>query len=322
MRAIEIKHGKLVLGERPMPLPNSGEVLVKAAAAGVNRADILQRKGLYPPPPGTSDILGLEVAGVVEKLGGGVSTWRAGDPVCALLTGGGYADYCVAAASNCLPIPKGLGFIEAAALPETFFTVWGSVFDVAKLSEGETLLVTGGTSGIGVTAIQMAHALGNRVFALAGSAEKCTKCEKLGAERAINYRNQDWVAILKDATGDKGVDVVLDMAGGEMLSREVAALAPDGRIALIGFMAGAKTTIDLAEFLFKRASLRAFTLRSRPNEFKAVIASALRNKVWPLIESGKIKPVVHATFPFDAATQAHALMESGSHIGKIVLTPE
>jgi NADPH2:quinone reductase len=289
-------------------------------AAGVNRADVLQRKGHYPPPSGASETPGLEIAGVVEELADGAHTWRVGDRICALTTGGGYAEYCTAPASSCLPIPEGLGFAEAASLPETFFTVWGSVFDLAHLRQGETLLVTGGSSGIGVTAIQMARAFGHRVFALAGSAEKCAACEKLGAERAINYRGEDIVVAVKDATGGRGMDVILDMAGGEMLAREVLALAQDGRIALIGFMSGGKTTIDLAQFLFKRATLSAFTLRSRSNEFKAAIAGALRERVWPLIEQGKIKPVVHAVFELNDAPRAHELMESGTHIGKIVLT--
>ncbi|MGH8728978.1 MAG: NAD(P)H-quinone oxidoreductase [Burkholderiales bacterium] len=320
MRAIEIRDGKLLLADRPTPTLKSGEILIKVAAAGVNRADVLQRKGLYPPPPGASDIPGLEVAGVIEQLGEGVAPRSAGDNVCALATGGGYAEYCAVPAGQCLPIPKGLNLIEAASLPETFFTVWGSVFDLAGLSEGETLLVTGGTSGIGVTAIQLARALGHRVFALAGSPEKCAACEKLGAVRAINYRDEDLNAAVSEATGSRGVDVILDMAGGEMLAREVWALAPDGRIAMIGFMGGATATLDLARFLFKRASLRAFTLRSRSNEFKAAIANALREKVWPLIESGKVKPVIHATFTLEEASRAHSLMEEGSHIGKIVLT--
>lgn len=320
MRAIEIKDGKLAYTDRPIPTLQAGEVLVKVHAAGVNRADVLQRKGLYPPPAGASDIPGLEIAGIIEKTGDGVAGWRTGDKVCALTTGGGYAEYCAVSATSCLPIPGGLTFTEAASLPETFFTVWGSVFDLARLSANETLLVTGGSSGIGVTAIQLARALGHRVFALAGSGEKCSACEKLGAERAINYREQDFVQVVKDATGGRGVNVVLDMAGGDMLAREVATLAIDGRIALIGFMGGAKTTIDLAQFLFKRVSLRAFTLRSRTHEFKAAIALSLHEKVWPLVERGTIKPVVYATFDIDQAPQAHELMESSSHIGKIVLT--
>jgi NADPH2:quinone reductase len=319
MRAIEIRDKKLVPCERVVPTLKSDEVLIRVHAAGVNRADVLQRKGLYPPPPGASDIPGLEVAGIVEESGDAVTGWRRGDSVCALTTGGGYAEYCAASAECCLPLPGTLSSVEAASLPETFFTVWGSVFDLAGLREGEVLLVTGGTSGIGVTAIQLASVLGHRVFALAGSDDKCAACEKLGAEHAINYRNEDVVSRVKELTQGRGVDVVLDMAGGEMLAREVAVLRTDGRIASIGFMGGAKAELDLAQFLFKRASLRAFTLRSRSNAFKGAIARALREKVWPLIAEQKIRPVVYATFPLHDAGRAHEMMESGAHIGKIAL---
>ena len=317
MRAIEIREGRLVPCERPLPQLRDGEVLIKVHAAGVNRADVLQRKGFYPPPAGASDIPGLEVSGVIEE---GAGEWRSGDSVCALTTGGGYAEYCVAPAGSCLPVPHRLTPVEAASFPETCFTVWGSVFELANLREGETLLVTGGSSGIGVTAIQIASALGHRVFALAGSREKCAACEKLGAAHAYNYREDDFVAALKGATGERGVDVVLDMAGGDFLAREAVALALDGRIAIVGFMGGAKATLDLSQFLFKRASLRAFTLRSRSNDYKAGIARALRDKVWPLIEQQKINPVVHATFRLEEAARAHEMLEAGAHIGKIVLT--
>ena len=310
----------LRIATQPLPQPKTGEVLIKVAAAGVNRPDVLQRLGRYPVPAGASPLPGPEVAGIVAALGGGVSEWKIGDAVCALTPGGGYAEYCVAPASNCLPQPAGLTAIEAASLPETFFTVWSNVFDRAGLKPGETLLVQGGSSGIGVAAIQIAHALGHRVFATAGSAEKCAACEKLGAERAINYKSEDFVEIVKSATGGKGVDVVLDMVGGDYVPRELKALAPDGRIVFIAFLGGVKAEINLSEVMLKRLTLSGSTLRPRSVEFKAAIAHALRSKVWPLVESGKIKPVVHATFALADAAKAHALMESGAHIGKIVLT--
>jgi NADPH2:quinone reductase len=319
MLAIEIQDKKLVPCHRSIPALKPGEVLVRVRAAGINRADILQRKGLYPPPSGASDIPGLEVSGVIEDASDDVGDLEAGDEVCALTTGGGYAEYCVAAARCCLPVPAGLTFTEAASLPETYFTVWGSVFELAKLREGESLLVTGGSSGIGVTAIQLSRAFGNRVFALAGNPDKRAACERLGAERAIDYRNEDFVKILRELTGGSGVDVVLDMAGGGVLPREIATLAVDGRIAMIGFMDGPRAELDLAQFLFKRARLLAFTLRSRSEDFKAKIAMRLRERVWPLIEAGKIRPVVHSTLPLVEAELAQKEMESGRHIGKIVL---
>jgi NADPH2:quinone reductase len=323
MTAIEITTpgGPEVLVPRSRPLPSvkAGEVLIKIAAAGVNRPDVLQRKGLYPVPKDASDLPGLEVAGTVTALGAGVTQWKIGDPVCALTPGGGYAEYCVAPASHCLPIPKGLSPIEAASLPETFFTVWSNVFDRAQLKPGETFLVQGGTSGIGVTAIQMVHAFGHRVFATAGTPDKCKACEELGAERAINYKTEDFVEVVKSATNGKGVDVILDMVGGDYLARELKALADDGRIVFIAFLGGTKATVDIAQILRRRLTITGSSLRPRSIEFKAAIASKLAQKVWPLIESGKIKPVIHETFPLAQAAQAHALMESGTHIGKIVL---
>lgn len=326
MKVVEISApgGPEVLkpAERPRPQPGSGEVLIKVVAAGVNRPDVLQRMGRYPVPAGASPLPGLEVAGTVVELGSAVTQWKIGDGVCALTPGGGYAEYCIAPASNCLPVPKGLSAIEAASLPETFFTVWSNVIDRAGLRPGETFMVQGGASGIGVTAIQMMAALGHRVFATAGSDEKCRACARLGAERAINYKTEDFVEVVKAATGGRGVDVILDMVGGDYVPREMKALADDGRLVFIAFLRGAKTEINIAELMTRRLTLTGSTLRPRPVEFKAAIARALHEKVWPLIEAGKIKPVVHATFPLAAAAKAHALMESGQHIGKIVLTVE
>ena len=323
MRAVEIgAYGGpevLKLSSRPLPEPQAGEVLIKVAAAGVNRPDLLQRQGHYPPPAGASELPGLEVAGTIAKLGEKVSGWQVGDEVCALLAGGGYAEYCVAPALQCLPVPKGLSLGEAASLPETFFTVWSNVFDRAAIQPGETLLVQGGTSGIGVAAIQMARAFGHRVFATAGSAEKCAACVALGAERAINYKTEDFVEAVKNSTAGKGVNVILDMVGGDYVARELKALADDGRIVFIAYLGGSKATVDLGEILRRRLTLTGSALRARPVGFKAQIANALRVKVWPLIESGKIKPVIHATFKLSEAAKAHQLMESGAHIGKIVL---
>jgi NADPH2:quinone reductase len=324
MRAVEItQHGGpevLKIGTRPVPQPKPGEVLIKVAAAGVNRPDTMQRAGNYPVPPGASDIPGLELAGSIVSLGEGVRDWRVGDSVTALVAGGGYAEYCTAPAPQCLPIPKGLTAVEAASLPETFFTVWSNVFDRGRLAPGESFLVQGGSSGIGVTAIQMVRAFGNRVFATAGSAGKCEACVKLGAERAINYKTEDFVAVIKEATGGKGVNVILDMVGGDYLDRELKCVADDGRIVIIAFLGGAKATVFLNDILRRRLTVTGSALRPRPVEFKGAIARNLREKVWPLIESGKIKPVVHETFPLAEASRAHALMESSAHIGKIVLT--
>ena len=324
MQAVEISAPGgpevLRLSMQPLPAPKAGEVLIKVAAAGVNRPDVLQRMGRYPVPPGASPLPGLEVAGTVVALDNNVNAWNIGDAVCALTPGGGYAEYCVAPASSCLPFPRGLNAVEAASLPETFFTVWSNVFDRAGLKPGETLLVQGGSSGIGVAAIQIAHALGHRVYATAGSAEKCTACEKLGAMRAINYKNEDFVEIVKEETGGKGVDVILDMVGGDYVPRELKSLAADGRIVFIAFLGGVKAEINISEVMLKRLTISGSALRPRSVEFKAGVARALRDRIWPLIEAGEIKPVVHATFPLAEAAKAHALMESGTHIGKIVLT--
>ncbi len=310
----------LVPAARPVPRPAAGEVLVKVAAAGVNRPDVLQRLGGYPPPPGASDIPGLEVAGEVVALGEGVSNLSLGDQVTALVTGGGYAQYCAAPAVQCLPIPKGFDLQQAAALPETFFTVWVNVFQRSALKPGESFLVHGGTSGIGTTAIQLAKALGSRVFATAGSPEKVKACEDLGAERGINYREEDFVAVVKEATGGKGVNVVLDMVGGDYVQRNIKAMAPDGRLSFIAFLGGSKTEIDFTSVMLKRLTITGSTLRARPVDFKAGVAAELKEKAWPLLESGQIAPVMAASFPLEEATKAHALMESSSHIGKIVLT--
>jgi len=324
MRAVEIARpgGPEVLTpvERPLPSPKPNEILVKVAAAGVNRPDVLQRMGLYAVPPDASDLPGLEIAGEVAVCGSAVTMWKAGDKVCALVHGGGYAEYCVAPEVQALPAPKGLSLVEAASLPETFFTVWSNVFDRAGLKPGETLLVQGGSSGIGVTAIQMARAMGNRVFATAGSDEKCAACVKLGAEKAINYRTQDFAAEVKAATGGKGVNVILDMVGGDYVPKELKCLADEGRLAFIAFLRGPKTELDINELMRRRLTLTGSTLRPRPVEFKGAIANSLRERIWPLIEAGKIKPVLYRTFPLAEASEAHRLMESSQHVGKIVLT--
>ncbi|MEN3274287.1 MAG: NADPH:quinone reductase [Massilia sp.] len=323
MRAIEITQpGKpevLQLCERPRPELKAGEVLIRVHAAGINRPDVLQRLGHYPVPPGASDLPGLEVAGEIVDGDLAGSGFAQGDMVCALVQGGGYAEYCAAPLAQCLPIPAGLSPVEAASLPETFFTVWSNVFDRAGLSEDETLLVQGGTSGIGVTAIQLAAALGHRVFATAGSDEKCRACEELGAERGINYREEDFAAVVKSLTNGKGVDVVLDMVAGDYVAREIDCLADDGRIALIALLGGAKANVDLGQVLRRRLTISGSTLRPRPVAFKAAIAQNLRERVWPLIEQGRIKPVIHKVFPLEEAAAAHALMESSTHVGKIVL---
>jgi len=323
MRAIEITQpGKpevLQLCERPQPELKAGEVLIRVHAAGINRPDVLQRMGHYPVPPGASDLPGLEVAGEIVDGDLGDSGFQKGDMVCALVQGGGYAEYCAAPLAQCLPMPQGLSAVEAASLPETFFTVWTNVFDRAGLKEGETLLVQGGTSGIGVTAIQLATALGHRVFATAGSDDKCRACEELGAERGINYRSEDFVEVVKSLTGGKGVDVVLDMVAGDYVAREIDCLADDGRIALIALLGGAKANVDLGQVLRRRLSISGSTLRPRPVAFKGAIAQKLREQVWPLFAAGKIKPVIYKTFPLEQAAEAHALMESSTHVGKIVL---
>lgn len=324
MRAIEITQpggpDVLKICDRPVPVPKAGEILIKVHAAGVNRPDVLQRTGNYPVPPGASDLPGLEVAGEVVDGDYAGSAFKKGDMVCALVQGGGYAEYCVVPVEQALPVPKGFNAIEAASLPETFFTVWSNVFDRVRLSGSETLLVQGGTSGIGVTAIQLATALGHRVFATAGSDEKCRACEELGAERGINYRTEDFVEIVKSATGGKGVDVILDMVAGDYIPREINALADDGRLVIIALLGGAKATIDLGQVLRRRLTITGSTLRPRPVAFKAAIAAKLHEHVWPLLEAGRIKPVIFQTFPLEQAAQAHALMESSTHTGKIILT--
>jgi NADPH:quinone reductase len=323
MRAIEITQpGKpevLQLCERPQPELKAGEVLIRVHAAGINRPDVLQRMGHYPVPPGASDLPGLEVAGEIVDGDLGDSGFQKGDMVCALVQGGGYAEYCAAPLAQCLPLPEGLSAVEAASLPETFFTVWTNVFDRAGLKEGETLLVQGGTSGIGVTAIQLATAMGHRVFATAGSDDKCRACEELGAERGINYRSEDFVEVVKSLTDGKGVDVVLDMVAGDYVAREIDCLADDGRIALIALLGGAKANVDLGQVLRRRLSISGSTLRPRPVAFKGAIAQQLREQVWPLFAAGKIKPVIYKTFPLEQAAEAHALMESSTHVGKIML---
>ncbi len=319
MSCIEISDRRLIPANRPVPVPGDGEVLIRVHAAGVNRPDVLQRKGAYPPPPGASDIPGLEVAGDIVGLADGAGGWRLGDDVCALVTGGGYAEYCTAPAAQCLPKPEGLDMDEAAALPETFFTVWSNVFDRAGLTAGETLLVHGGSSGIGTTAIQIAHNMGARVMVTAGSDEKCGACEVIGADLAVNYREQDFVSAAKEFTAGRGVDVILDMVGGDYVRRNIEALARDGRLVNIAFQNGSKVEIDLMPVMLKRLTLTGSTLRMRSVPFKAAIADKLKECVWPLIEQEKISPLIHAAYPLADAQEAHALMESGEHIGKIVL---
>lgn len=304
---------------RPVPQPAAGELLIKVNAAGVNRPDVMQRAGMYPPPPGASDIPGLEVSGTVVKLGSGTSRWKTGDRVCALVAGGGYAQYVTAPWQQCLPIPGELSMSDAAALPETFFTVWSNVFERGALSGGETLLVQGGSSGIGVTAIQLAHAFGNRVFVTAGSDDKCRTCEQLGAERAINYKSEDFVEVVKEITDGRGVDVILDMVAGDYVPRELQCLADDGRLVIIAFLGGTKTQLNMTDILRRRLTITGSTLRPRPVEFKARLASVLEQKVWPLIAAGKIRPVIHSRYALQDAREAHRMMESSSHIGKLVL---
>ena len=306
--------------ERPDPVPGPGEVLIRVAAAGVNRPDVLQRRGAYPPPPGASDIPGLEVAGTVTTVGAGVEGWRTGDAVCALVSGGGYATMCVAPAPQCLRVPATLDLVAAAAIPETFFTVWTNVFDRGRLQAGETALFHGGTSGIGTTAIQLATVRGATVFATAGSDEKVRACEALGARRAINYRTQDFVNVIREMTGGAGVDLILDIMGGSYLNRNLAALAVDGRLVQIGLMGGESASVDLRRVLGRRLTITGSTLRPRPVAEKGEIAAALAREVWPLLEAGTIKPIVFKTFPLAEAAAAHRLMESSEHVGKIVLT--
>ena len=305
---------------RPLPRPGSGEVLIRVATAGINRPDVLQRSGNYPAPAGASDLLGLEVAGEVVAFGEGVGRYALGDRVCALTAGGGYAEYAVAPESSALPIPDGLSMDEAGAIPETYFTVWTNVFDRGRLQAGETLLLHGGTSGIGTTAIMLAKAFGARVIATAGSDEKCRTCRTIGADVAINYRNQDFVAETKAATEGRGADLILDMVGGAYTPRNWDAAAIEGRIVQIGFQGGAKVEADFRRLVIKRLTHTGSTLRPQSVEAKAAIARALEAKVWPLLVAGHCKPHVHATFPLREASRAHAMMEAGTHIGKIVLT--
>jgi NADPH2:quinone reductase len=310
----------LTLAERPRPSPGPGEVLVKVAAAGVNRPDVMQRQGRYPPPPGVTDIPGLEIAGTVEELGSGVTDFRGGERICALVAGGGYAEYCVAPAPQCLPIPAAMSLTAAAAIPETFFTVWSNVFERGKLAAGETILIHGGSSGIGTTAIQLARAFKARVFATAGSAEKCAACERLGAERAINYREADFVAAIRELTsGGHGVDVVLDIIGGDYVARNMELLKMDGRLVQIAVLGGAKAEINLVPIIQRRLTITGSGLRPRSVHEKGAIAAALREHVWPLLEKGTVAPVIDATFPLADASAAHRRMESSAHIGKLVL---
>ena len=308
--------------QRPRPVPGATEVLIRVEAAGVNRPDILQRLGVYPPPKGASPDPGLEIAGTVEQTGADVRRWRRGDKVCALVNGGGYASCCMAEESQTLPVPDGLTMIEAAALPETTFTVWSNVFERTGLKSGETLLVHGGASGIGTMAIQMAAAMGATVIATASSDKKMALCKSLGARTAINYQQEDFVTAVKEVTGGRGADVILDMVGGDYIERNFAAAAADGRIALIGFMGGASAEVNFTRLLIKRLTLTGSTLRARSAEAKAEIAAAVEKNVWPLINEGRVKPFIFRTFPLDEAAQAHALMESGDFMGKIILTVE
>ena len=327
MQAVEISAfggpQVLRLGERPVPQPGAGELLIRVTASGINRPDVLQRMGHYAPPPGTSDLPGLEVAGVVESGDAEAMAQagiRVGDRVCALVAGGGYAQWCVAPVVQCLPVPAGFSDIEAASLPETFFTVWSNVFDRGRLQAGESLLVQGGTSGIGVTAMQLARAWGATVIATAGSDEKCAACLQWGAHHAINYKSQDFVAEVQRITGGKGVDVVLDMVAGDYVAREVQCLAEDGRIVIIAVQGGIKSDFNAGLVLRRRLTITGSTLRPRSVAFKGAIARALREHVWPLLVAGRVRPVIHSTFAVTEAANAHALMESNQHIGKIVLT--
>ena len=324
MKVIEISRpgGPDVLraAQRPTPVPGPGEVLIKVVAAGVNRPDILQRLGKYPPPPGASDIPGLEVAGHIADRADDVVQWRVGDAVCALLAGGGYAEYVAAPQAQCLKPPATLSLVEAAAVPETFFTVWTNVFERGRLQAGETILIHGGSSGIGTAAIQLAKAFGATVFATVGSEKKGDACLALGADSVVNYRTTDWVRVFKDATGGRGVDLVLDMVGGNYVARNLELLAVEGRLVQIAFLESSKVELDLMQVMRRRLTITGSTLRPRSPEEKGQIARALEQKVWPLVEAGKVKPIVHAEFPLEHAADAHRLMQSSEHIGKIVLT--
>lgn len=310
----------LVPVERPDPIPGPNEVLIRVAGAGVNRPDVLQRRGAYAPPPGASDIPGLEVSGTIAALGPGVRQWKVDDAVCALLAGGGYATMCVAPAKQCLPVPVSVDLVAAGAIPETFFTVWTNVFDRGRLRAGETVLIHGGSSGIGTTAIQLAAARGATVLATAGSDEKCRACEDLGAKQAINYRTADFVEAVRELTSDKGVDLILDMVGGSYVGRNLEALATDGRLVQIGFMSGESTTpVDFRRVMSRRLTITGSLLRPRTVDEKGQIAAAMRTEVWPLLDRGVVKPVIHRVFPLASASEAHRLMESSEHVGKIVL---
>jgi putative PIG3 family NAD(P)H quinone oxidoreductase len=312
----------LAPSRRPVPAPAADEVLIRVAAAGINGPDIYQRQGLYPAPPGASDIPGLEVSGTVAAVGADAARWRVGDQVCALLTGGGYAEYCTAPAVQCLPLPAGLSLVDAGALPETFFTVWTNVYERAKLGPGEVLLVHGGGGGIGTTAVQIASRLGARVFTTEAGTQKCQALLRLGAERAIDYEREDFVAVLKEATGGKGADVILDIVGGDYVARNIACLNRDGRLVNIAFRKGSKVQLDLMPVMLKRLTLTGSTLRIQPIARKAKIAAALEEVVWPKIASGEVKPVVHAVLPLEDAAEGHRIMEAAGHIGKILLAPK
>ncbi len=307
------------LAEGAVPAPRAHEVLIKVTHAGVNRPDVAQRMGRYNPPPGASPVMGLEAAGRIVAAGTEVTQWKVGDAVCALTPGGGYAEYVATPAAHCLPIPRGLGLLEAAALPENFFTVWVNAFETLGLSRGETFLVHGGSSGIGLTAIQLAKAFGATVFTTAGSDEKTAFCRKVGADHAINYRTHDFEAEIAAIAGKQGIDVILDMVGGEYINKNLRILATEGRLGFIAFLQGGKAEVDFARLMLKRQTITGSTLRARPDEQKAVIAAALREKVWTLIESGTVKPVIHEVFPLERVADAHRLMESSRHIGKIML---
>jgi NADPH:quinone reductase len=319
--AITTPGGPEVLQPRAHPVPGvaAGEVLIRVAAAGVNRPDLLQRQGKYAPPPGAPDIPGLEVAGTIAAIGTSVSGWAIGDQVCALVSGGGYAEYCAAPAVQCLPVPRGFSMVEAAAVPETFFTVWTNVFDRGRLQAGETILIHGGASGIGTTAVMLARAFGATVYATAGTAQKCAACERLGATRAINYRTEDFVEVVRAATGGAGVHVVLDMVGGDYVSRNLEVLAVEGRLVQIAFLRGQRVEVNLAPLMQKRLTFTGSTLRPRTSEQKGAIARSLQQHVWPRLERGELRPVIHATFPLERASDAHAMLEAGEHVGKIVL---
>jgi len=308
--------------EMPVPVPGDGEVLIKVASAGVNRPDLMQREGKYPPPPGASDIPGLEVAGTVTAAGTAAGRWKPGDRVCALVNGGGYAEYCVAPAGQCLPVPASLDLVSAGGIPETFFTVWANVFERGHLRAGETFLVHGGASGIGTTAIQLARVFGATVFATAGSKDKCKACESLGATRAVNYREEDFVSVVMSLTGGRGVDVILDMVGGDYFGRNIDLLALEGRLLQIAVLRGARTEINLAKLLKQRLTVTGSTLRSRSVDEKTALAAAMERGVWPLLESGKVRPIVYAKLPLTHAAEAHRILEEGKHVGKVVLVAD